>query len=121
MCCLTYANFTVLLQFSARIALHRKCLVSLLHLSVILSTRILQLRSTVHTNWTERMLAKFHLPNIFKEDVPGSPPDYFTTTFQGDKMHKYVLCLPTFNCFFVMNCLYFPIFCFGYDSFEFIR
>ena len=37
------------------------------------------------------MLAKFHLPNPFKEEVPGSPPDYFTTTFQGDKMHKYVI------------------------------
>ncbi|XP_065061399.1 anoctamin-7-like isoform X1 [Rhopilema esculentum] len=50
----------------------------------------LELRSTVKTNWTERMLAKFHLPNPFKEEVPNSPPDFFTTTFQGDKMHKFI-------------------------------
>ncbi|XP_065061401.1 anoctamin-7-like [Rhopilema esculentum] len=50
----------------------------------------LQRRDTVKTNWTERMLAKFHLPNPFQEEVPNPPPDYFTTTFQAEKMYKFI-------------------------------
>eukprot|EP00794_Sanderia_malayensis_P016506 gene16505-18151_t len=50
----------------------------------------LELRSTVKVNWTERILAKFHLPNPFKEEVPNAPPDFFTTTFRGDKMDKFI-------------------------------
>jgi len=41
-------------------------------------------------NWSERILNKFHIPNIFKNDVPNQPPDYFTATFQANKLHKFV-------------------------------
>ena len=34
------------------------------------------------------MLTKFHLPNIFKDDVPNQPNDYFTGEFQASKMDK---------------------------------
>ncbi|XP_068699332.1 anoctamin-7-like [Montipora foliosa] len=40
-------------------------------------------------NWSERMLEKFHIPNIFKDDVPNQPPDYFTATFKANKLHKF--------------------------------
>lgn len=51
---------------------------------------IFKVRATRKINWSERMLEKFHLPNLFKEDVPSPPPDYFTCTFQANKLNKYV-------------------------------
>ena len=33
-------------------------------------------------------MKKFHIPNIFKDDVPNQPPDYFTAAFQANKLHK---------------------------------
>ncbi|XP_065679230.1 anoctamin-7-like isoform X1 [Hydra vulgaris] len=50
----------------------------------------LALRQTEKINWSERMLAKFRLPNPFYEKVPMSPPDYFTATFQADKFHLFL-------------------------------
>ncbi|KXJ21569.1 Anoctamin-7 [Exaiptasia diaphana] len=50
----------------------------------------LKLRTGVKINWSERMMKKIHLPNIFKDDVPDTPPDYFTTQFQADKLHKFL-------------------------------
>ncbi|EDO49855.1 predicted protein, partial [Nematostella vectensis] len=41
-------------------------------------------------NWSERMLEKFHMPNIFKEEVPNPPPDFFTCTFQANKLNKFI-------------------------------
>lgn len=34
------------------------------------------------------MLQKFHLPNIFKDEVPNQPDDYFTCEFQAAKLDK---------------------------------
>lgn len=34
------------------------------------------------------MLTKLRLPNIFKDDVPNQPPDYFTAEFQASKLDK---------------------------------
>lgn len=45
-------------------------------------------RTEEKINWSERILKKFHLPNVFKDDVPYQPPDYFTATFQANKLHK---------------------------------
>ena len=39
-------------------------------------------------NWSERIMNKCHIPNIFKDDVPNPPPDYFTATFKANKLHK---------------------------------
>ncbi|XP_066936321.1 anoctamin-7-like isoform X2 [Clytia hemisphaerica] len=50
----------------------------------------LERRKTDKVNWSERMLAKFHLPNPFFEGVPNPPPDYFTCTFQADKFHLFI-------------------------------
>ena len=47
-----------------------------------------QLRASQKVNWSERMLEKFRLPNVFKDDVPGQPNDYFTCTFQANKLNK---------------------------------
>ncbi|KAL9970224.1 hypothetical protein ACROYT_G022562 [Oculina patagonica] len=50
----------------------------------------LKAREEEKINWSDRILKKFHLPNIFKDDVPDPPPDYFTATFQANKLHKFV-------------------------------
>ncbi|XP_048580920.1 anoctamin-7 isoform X2 [Nematostella vectensis] len=50
----------------------------------------LELRTGTKVNWTERMLKKFHLPCPFKDDVPNTPPDYFTTTFKSNKLNKFL-------------------------------
>ncbi|CAH3190102.1 unnamed protein product, partial [Porites evermanni] len=47
-------------------------------------------RTEERINWSERIMKKFHIPNIFKDDVPNQPPDYFTATFQANKLHKFV-------------------------------
>ena len=48
----------------------------------------LKARTEEKINWSDRILKKFHLPNIFKDDVPVEPPNYFTATFQANKLHK---------------------------------
>ncbi|KAK2550527.1 Anoctamin-7 [Acropora cervicornis] len=50
----------------------------------------LELRASQKVNWSERMLEKFRLPNVFKDDVPGQPNDYFTCTFQANKLNKFI-------------------------------
>lgn len=40
-------------------------------------------------NWSERILKNLHIPNVFKDDVPNQPPDYFTATFKANKLHKF--------------------------------
>ncbi|XP_065655307.1 anoctamin-7 isoform X3 [Hydra vulgaris] len=50
----------------------------------------LALRQRKKTNWSERMLAKFGLPNLFYEKIPLTPPDYFTASFQADKFHLFI-------------------------------
>ena len=45
-------------------------------------------RTEEKINWSERILKKFHLPNIFKDDVPDQPPNYFTATFQASKLQR---------------------------------
>lgn len=48
----------------------------------------LKTRTEEKINWSDRILKKFHVPNLFKDDVPDLPPDYFTATFQANKLHK---------------------------------
>ncbi|KAL9970223.1 hypothetical protein ACROYT_G022561 [Oculina patagonica] len=50
----------------------------------------LELRTSKKVNWSERILEQLHLPNIFKDDVPGTPNDYFTCTFQANKLNKFI-------------------------------
>ncbi|XP_031568344.1 anoctamin-7-like isoform X3 [Actinia tenebrosa] len=50
----------------------------------------LEVRTTRKINWSERMLEKFRLPNIFKEEVPNPPPDLFTCVFQANKLNKFI-------------------------------
>ncbi|XP_027049468.1 anoctamin-7-like [Pocillopora damicornis] len=50
----------------------------------------LKARTEEKINWSERILKKFHLPNIFKDDVPDQPPNYFTATFQASKLQRFV-------------------------------
>ncbi|KAK3715467.1 hypothetical protein QZH41_006501 [Actinostola sp. cb2023] len=49
-----------------------------------------EIRASKKINWSERMLEKFRLPNLFKEEVPNPPPDYFTCTFQANKLNKFI-------------------------------
>ncbi|XP_031568304.1 anoctamin-7-like isoform X2 [Actinia tenebrosa] len=50
----------------------------------------LKQRTGVKINWTEKMMKKLHLPNPFKNEVPDAPPDYFTTQFKANKLHKFI-------------------------------
>ncbi|XP_022788372.1 anoctamin-7-like [Stylophora pistillata] len=50
----------------------------------------LKARTDEKINWSERILKKFHLPNMFKDDVPDQPPDYFTAAFQANKLNRFV-------------------------------
>ena len=40
------------------------------------------------SNWSEKMLAKFKIPNIMKIDVPNMPLDFMTCTFKKTKFKK---------------------------------
>ena len=60
---------------------------SYLHTDVF-NSRVYQIRDSKKINWSDRMLQKFHLPNIFKDEVPNQPDDYFTCEFQAAKLDK---------------------------------
>ena len=47
-----------------------------------------QVRTSKKVNWSERMAEKFKIPNIFYQDVPNPPPDYFTCAFKANKLSK---------------------------------
>ncbi|XP_028393643.1 anoctamin-7-like isoform X1 [Dendronephthya gigantea] len=50
----------------------------------------LEVRDSKKINWSDRMMQKFHLPNIFKDEVPNQPDDYFTCEFQAAKLDKFI-------------------------------
>lgn len=51
----------------------------------------LQRRTGTKVNWSDRMLKKLRIPcNPFKDDVPNTPPDYFTVPFQANHLSKFL-------------------------------
>lgn len=50
----------------------------------------LQVVSAVNLNWSERILQKLSLPNLFSHDVPLTPPDYYTCQFRANKLDRFL-------------------------------
>ncbi|KAM7398722.1 hypothetical protein PAMP_018039 [Pampus punctatissimus] len=50
----------------------------------------LQVVNTPNPNWSEQMLQKLSIPNPLMQDVPNSPPDYYTCQFRTNKLQRFL-------------------------------
>ncbi|TRY58070.1 hypothetical protein DNTS_022712, partial [Danionella cerebrum] len=48
----------------------------------------LQVVTTPISNWSEKILENLHIPNMMAQDVPKSPPNFYTCQFRSNKLER---------------------------------
>ncbi|XP_053736069.1 anoctamin-7 isoform X2 [Synchiropus splendidus] len=50
----------------------------------------LQVVNSCNVNWSAKMLQSLSLPNLFQQDVPNPPPDFYTCQFRSNKLERFL-------------------------------
>ena len=50
----------------------------------------IQIQPNPRTNWSSKLLAAMCLPNIMEQNVPNTPPDFYTAPFRVEKFDKFL-------------------------------
>ncbi|XP_069752519.1 anoctamin-7-like isoform X2 [Narcine bancroftii] len=50
----------------------------------------LQLRENCSSNWSQKILSKLRIYNVMYEDVPKTPPEFYTCQFRLSKLERYL-------------------------------